>query len=42
MREELTDEEIKKYGSTAYLDHLYKKQSRSIGLQHRDLTFLTA
>ena len=39
LREELTEEEIKKYASNQYLDHIAKKYSRDINLQHRDALY---
>jgi hypothetical protein len=42
LRETLTDDEIRMYASNAYLDHIAKKGSREIGLQHRDPLFETA
>ena len=42
LREALTDEEIRLYATHAYLDHMAKKGSREIGLQHRDALFEAA
>jgi hypothetical protein len=43
LREELTPEEITKYGSQQFLEHLAKKNSLGdIGFQHRDALFVAA
>lgn len=39
VREVLTDDEIKRYASSAYLDHMAKKGAREIGFQHKDALF---
>lgn len=42
VRDQLTDEEIKKYASSAYLDHIAKKGSWDPSSQHRDAVFAAA
>lgn len=44
LREQLTEEEIKKYASQQFLDHIAKKHSREGGieLQHRDALFVAS
>lgn len=39
LRENLTDEEIRKYASKEFLHHMAKKGSREIGFQHKDALF---
>ena len=43
VREDLTDEELSKYASSALMDHLAKKRSRAIGdFEHKDPLFVTS
>ncbi len=43
VREELTEEEILKWATSGFMDHLQKKQIRAIGFtQHKDPLFIEA
>jgi hypothetical protein len=43
VREELTEEEILKWGTSGFMDHLQKKQIRALGFtQHKDPLFISA
>ena len=43
LRVQLTDDEIRKYASHQYLEHMAKKHSREISsFQHKDALFETA
>jgi len=42
MREELTDEEVRRYCNAQVMEHLYKKRSREVGFQHKDALFAAA
>ena len=42
VRETLTEEELRRYASPAYLDHMTRKNSREIGFQHKDAVFQAA
>ena len=42
MREELADEEVRRYCNAQVMEHLYKKRSREVGFQHKDALFAAA
>ncbi|CDW83714.1 ubiquitin carboxyl-terminal hydrolase family protein [Stylonychia lemnae] len=39
IRDNLTEEEVKKYATNQYLDHIAKKHSKEVDFQHRDALF---